>query len=97
MARLELFHLLLQYKAVNPIASKSAVFAFQQHLWYLTEEMVPLALFSSKVPDDDRRAMADSLLVVKAGRELFRPGNRLGTDCGKLKLPASVSLTTTLW
>ena len=33
---LKLFHHLLQYKAVNPIASKSAVLAFQRHLWCLT-------------------------------------------------------------
>ena len=97
MARLELFHLLLQYKAVNLIVSKSVVFAFQRHLQYLTEELAPFALFSSKAPDDDRRALADSLLAVKSGSELFRPGNRFGTGYGKPKLPADVNLSTTLW
>ena len=63
---------------------------------YMTEELVPLALFSSKVPDDDRCAMADSLLAVKRGSELIRPGNRFGTGYGKPKFPADVSLSTTL-
>lgn len=41
---------LLSYSCVSPTISKSAVKAFERHLWYLTAEMVPLALFSNKVP-----------------------------------------------
>ena len=93
---MKLFHLLLRYKAVNPIVSKSAVLAFQYHSWYPTEELVPLALFSLKVPDDGRRAMADSLLAVKPGSELFRPGNHFGTGYGKPKFSADCNLSTTL-
>jgi len=46
---LEFFHNLLRYETVHPEVSRSAVRALQNHLWYLTEEMVPLALFSTKV------------------------------------------------
>ncbi|KAG8198492.1 hypothetical protein JTE90_017358 [Oedothorax gibbosus] len=41
---LKLFHSLLKYEDVNALISKSAVHAFKNHLWYLTEEMVPLTL-----------------------------------------------------
>ena len=82
--------------AFNPIVSKSAVLAFQCHLCYLTEELMPLARFSLKLPDDDRHAMADSLLAVKPGSELFRPGNHFGTGYGKPKFPADVNLSITL-
>ena len=93
---MKLFILLLQYKAVYPIVSKSAVLAFRCHSWYLTEELVPLALFSLKVPDDGQRAMPDSLLAIKPGSELFRSGNHFGSGYGKPKFPADVNLSTTM-
>ena len=49
---LQFFHRLIQYEAVNPTISKSAIRAFKRHLWYLTSEMVPLALFGSNVPSE---------------------------------------------
>ena len=47
---LQLFRKLLQYEAVNANIAKSPIRAFQRHLWYLTAEMVPLALFSHFTP-----------------------------------------------
>ena len=43
------FQSLLNYPEVNPHISKSAVSSFKRHLWYLTEEMVPFALWSKNV------------------------------------------------
>ena len=43
---LSLYKKSLQYKAINPTVSKSATTALSRHLWYLTTEMVPLALFT---------------------------------------------------
>ena len=57
---------------------------------------MPLALLSSKVRDDGRHAMADSLLAVKPGSELFRPGNHFGIGYGKPKFPADVNLSKLL-
>ena len=54
---LMLFHSLLRYADAHLQISKSAITAFKRHLWYLTEEMVPLALWSSKVPPAERRAL----------------------------------------
>jgi len=52
---LQLFKRLLQYELVNKTISQSATRAFSRHFWYLTAEMVPLALFSSLVPLVERQ------------------------------------------
>ena len=51
---LQLYQNLLKYAAVNPVVSSSAIRAFNRHLWYLSAEMVPLALFSDVVPDEEK-------------------------------------------
>jgi hypothetical protein len=66
-----------QYSHVSAVISKSAVKAFERQLWYLTSEMVPLALFSSKVPDEDKTALATSLLAVKPTTPCPQPYDRL--------------------
>ena len=76
---LQLFHLLLKYEAINKVVSESAIKAFKNHLWYLTQEMVPIALFSAKVPADEKRNLADSLLAIKFKMDLMTPQNRFGT------------------
>ena len=43
---LQLFKHLLYYELVNKEILQSAVRTFSRHLWYLTAEMVPMALFS---------------------------------------------------
>jgi hypothetical protein len=48
---LSLYRHLLRYAIVNKEISQSAIKAFKRHLWYLTAEMAPLALFSAKVPE----------------------------------------------
>ena len=93
---LQLYQNLLRYEAVNAIISKSAIRALKLHLWYLTEEMVPLALFSSKVPPEQRRALADKLLAIKPTSERVTPLNRFGTGFGKPVFPSAVTLSTNL-
>lgn len=43
---------LLRYRTVDATCANAAIKAFYNHLWYLTEELVPLALFSSSLPSD---------------------------------------------
>ena len=93
---LKLFHSFLQYKLLNADISATAVRAFTRHLWYLTAEMVPLALWSKNVPDTDRRALADRLLAVKPAADLKSPQDRYGSGFGKPKFPESITATTTL-
>jgi len=45
--------------------AQSATRALNRHLWYLTAEMVPLALFRHDVPETERRALVDALLDDK--------------------------------
>lgn len=93
---LQLFHSLLKYEDVNTVISKSAVRAFKNHLWYLTEEMVPLALWSTKVPAETRKAIAARMLTVKPDTDQTIPNNRFGTEFGKPKFPTTITLSTTL-
>ena len=51
----QLFNRLLQYELADNNISQSATQAFSRHLWYLTAEPVPLALFSSQVPISERQ------------------------------------------
>ena len=65
-------------------------------MWYLTGEMLPLALFSDKVPVGERRALAAAILTCKPAELPMRaPLLRFGTGFGKPKFPA-LSPTTSL-
>ena len=77
---LELYKRLLQYRVVDKKIAQSAIIAFDCHLWYLTAEMVLLALFSNRVPLSEQQALADALNAVKQLRDLQAPLNRLGLD-----------------
>ena len=58
--------------------------------------MVPLALWSDKVPTAARRALADKLLEVKPDSDFLMPQLRFGTGFGKPRFPPSITMTTTL-
>ena len=80
---LTLYKLLMRYRTVNITISESAVRAFRRHTWYLTAEMVVLALFGKVVPATERRALADALLTIKPDNMLLAPKNRFCTGFGK--------------
>ena len=93
---MKLFHSFLQYELLNPIILASAVCAFKRHLWYLTAEMVPLALWSNNVPANECRAIADCLLAVKSAFSLSSLQDRFGSGFGKPKFQEDITLATTL-
>ena len=70
---LQLFGKLLQYEAVNANIAKSAIRAFQRHLWYLTAEMVPLTLFSHFTPCAEKHLLADWLLEIQPSTPVTSP------------------------
>ena len=43
------FNTLLDYKVIDDICGSAAIKAFTLRMWYLAEELVPLALFSSSL------------------------------------------------
>ena len=50
----------IEYKEVNPVISEPGLDALsKKHTWYLTEELVPLALFI--VPLEEKQKMADKI------------------------------------
>ena len=46
---LNLINSILQFKEINQGAAKGALMGIENHLWYLTEELLPLSVFSSDV------------------------------------------------
>jgi len=92
----QLFNRLLQYELADNDISQSATQAFSQHLWCLTAELVPLALFSSRVPISEHQALAEALLEVEATSELQSPQNRFGSGRGKPQFPSVNNLSSRL-
>lgn len=92
---LQFFHLLIKYSVINSEISESAIKAFTNHLWYVTEETVPLALWSDKVPEADRRVLADSMLAIRPAN-LSNPKHRFGMGFGKPKFPKKIDDSSTL-
>ena len=95
-----LVHQLLRYEAaVDQQVGKSVLRlrAFSRHHWYLTSEMVPLALFSELVPEQYRwHDLATRLLQRRPENMLPAPAERFGAGYGKTTFPANISLETTL-
>lgn len=55
---LQFFNRMLKYKNVDDDIASAAISAFNRHLWYLTEELVPFALCSKKNPPEDKERFA---------------------------------------
>ncbi len=92
---LTLYHHLQAYKAVDEDIAASAIKALERQCWYLTGEMLPLALSSSKVPNDDKRALARAILEHKpADLHMHIPEQRFGTGFGKPKFPTLLPTTS---
>lgn len=91
-----LFRRLISYCQVNIGIANSALKALQRHLWYLTSEMVPLALFSSVVPVAEKQSICDQLQLFPPQRDLPLPHNRFGSGFGKPKFPENISSETSL-
>jgi hypothetical protein len=85
---LKLYKTLCEYKAVHSGIASSAIKALERHLWYLTGEMLPLALFSDKVPTPQKQALAAAILESKpSDLPMSAPEKRQGTGFGKPVFP----------
>ena len=82
---LQLLKDLYLYKEVDREVAQIAIKTFSNHLWYLTAELVPLALFSERVQTSTKQAMVDRLLSFP---KAATPRNRTGTDYGKPCFPS---------
>ena len=60
-----LFTTLHQFKRIDSTIASSALKKLQLHLWYLTEEMVPVCLFDGCVADEQKK-IAETMLQKKS-------------------------------
>ena len=58
---LKLLREMRMYKSVDIGVANAAFSAFENHLWYITEELVPLAFYSSHVTVEEKKAMVSVL------------------------------------
>ena len=81
----------ITYADIDSVIAKAAVTSFKRHLWYITEELAPLALYSNEVDNNTKQKMADKIL--KASRDRLC-SKRHGSGFGKpsfCKMPTIVS------
>ena len=77
-----------KYKQIDQVCANAAIKAFSNHLWYLTEELVVLGLFSSCVSDLMKARMAEKMISNEKKICSKRMGpSKYGKPCFP-KLPA---------
>lgn len=59
---LQLWNDLIWYKRFDPAVAQAAMTALNRHLWYLTEEIAPFALFSTLLSDSKKKQVIQQLL-----------------------------------
>jgi hypothetical protein len=73
-----------QYKAQDKMVSEVALKYLMLHTWYLCGELVPFALFSSRVQNDEKAEMVKAMMSYKT--DFTNPKYRFGNGFGKPKL-----------
>ena len=71
---LNLINSILQFKVINQRAAKGALKGIGNHLWYLTEELLPLSLFSKNVSEDTKAKIARKILSSGPEAKSMRTG-----------------------
>ena len=62
---LEFWNDMKNYMTDDPEVADAAITALERHLWYVTEEMAPLSLFSEKVSNGEKSQIARQILKQK--------------------------------
>ena len=74
---------------------ENACMAFSRHTWYLAEELIPLALFSSMVAIETKEEMSKSILFFEKTSVTKRVGLNFG-GYGEPYLPPTIEYGTSL-
>ena len=61
---LNLINSILQFKEIIQGAAEGPLIGIENHLWYLTEELLPRSLFSSNVLEDIKAKIAKNISSV---------------------------------
>lgn len=64
-----------EYRKIDQEMSNLAVKKFSNHLWYLSDETIALALFDTQVSSDEKRKMARELLKYDCETDEEKPPN----------------------
>lgn len=78
---------------IMPITAQAVIGKLTHHLWYLSESLVPIALFDASVPIDVKRRMVDNLdrdLPLQTNKNRFQLSP--GVNIGDLQLDHFISL-----
>ena len=74
---------------MDPEVADIALYKLSNHLWYLTQELVTMALGSDKVTSDDKRSMALEILKqrgnsMRNGRPEMKPLTKTSTLASRI-------------
>ena len=82
---------LQRYRVYAPVIADAAQMSAKRHLWYLTPQLVVLALFDDDLQDDEKQQMAHTLTqiqrpdVINPGKPDFEPvAAKLGPEMPEL-------------
>ena len=84
---------LIVYRKKDPVVANAALKSLQNHGWYLSEELVPLILFSKTVPYSIKQETVSKMLKCKGQEQL--PTNCHGSGFGKPTFKELPQETTT--
>ena len=82
---LELVNNLLKYKSNDSVSAEAALNAVSRHMWYLTQELVPLSLFSHSVTVEAKQKIIGKLQQFEVPDTC---SSRIGSGYGKPQFPA---------
>ena len=75
---------LKSYDIVDDIIANSTLNAMNRHMWYLSEELVPLSLFSESISDEVKRKISKKISSCSCSVSYSK---RIGESFGKPFLP----------
>ena len=84
---------LIVYRKKDPVVANAALKSLQNHGWYLSEELVPLILFSKTVPYSIKQETVSKMLKCKGQEQL--PTNCHGSGFGNPTFKELPQETTT--
>ena len=91
---LQFYKSLHKFKAEDEEIAQVAITALNRHMWYLTEELAPLSLFSNKVSDQEKGQIAKQIIKHKmeysAEESMGQPTFPTVTNTTQLKVTRQV-------
>ena len=90
---LNLLNSIVEYQDMDDVISCAALKCLKNHLWYLTQELTPLALFSDQVKDSEKNNIVK---VLQQYPQKDYIDNRHGAGFGKPSFPDVDAITNDL-